>query len=339
VLRRTRRLALAAGLVALVALAVAAHPVARFEAFKKPPPSLSQPLSHPGSNPVQQHLLSGGSTGRWQEWASAVDEWKTKPINGRGAGAFEAWWAEHGSLPGFIQNAHSLYLETLGDLGVVGLCLIVFAFGAGLAIAFRRWRTSRGDDRTTIAALGATFLAYAVAAGIDWMWQLTAVSVVAMIVLGLLAGGATTRPREAVAMRGARWPLRLSLVVVGSTVIVLLAIPLLAELKIERSQQAVGRGDAETAAAQALSARKIEPWAATPYLQLALVTEQVGDLAAARRWIRGAISRDPTDWHLWLAQARIETKSGLIRRARASLNKAISLNPRSPLFTDLRGHV
>jgi tetratricopeptide (TPR) repeat protein len=175
-----------------------------------------------------------------------------------------------------------------------------------------------------------------VAVGIDWMWQLTVVSVVAMVVLGLLVGGGTARPHEVVPMRGARWALRIGVVVLGSAVIVALAIPVLAELRIERSQAAVGRGDAETAAAQASSARKIEPWASTPYLQLALVEEQVGDLKSALRWIHGAVKRDPTDWRLWLAQARIETKSGLIPQARRSLDKAISLNPRSPLLAGLR---
>jgi Tfp pilus assembly protein PilF len=76
----------------------------------------------------------------------------------------------------------------------------------------------------------------------------------------------------------------------------------------------------------------VQPWAASPHLQLALVREQTGDLLAARDEIASAIDDDRSDWRLWLVQARLETKSGAIDRARSSLRHAMRLNPRSPLF-------
>ena len=112
-------------------------------------------------------------------------------------------------------------------------------------------------------------------------------------------------------------------------------IPLLSQVKVRASQHAVDRGDGSAAIEDALDARKLQPWAASPYLQLALVQEQTSRLPAARRSIQKAIDRDPTDWRLWLVEARVETKLGRIRSARKSLARAKALNPRSPLFDSL----
>jgi Flp pilus assembly protein TadD len=117
--------------------------------------------------------------------------------------------------------------------------------------------------------------------------------------------------------------------------IVAQAVPLLADREIARSQDAVERGDLDEGADAAETAQDIQPWASTPYLQLALVSERQPDLASARAWIGEAIERDGRDWQLWLVSARIETKLGDVAAAERSLRRAIALNPRSPLFAGL----
>jgi len=82
----------------------------------------------------------------------------------------------------------------------------------------------------------------------------------------------------------------------------------------------------------ALDSRSIQPWADSPYLQLALLEEQAGDLNRAHSWIRQAIDRDHNDWQLWLVAARIETRLGAVEEAARSLAEAKRLNPRSRLF-------
>ena len=79
-------------------------------------------------------------------------------------------------------------------------------------------------------------------------------------------------------------------------------------------------------------AHTLEPWAASPYLQLALLEEQSGDLRRLAARIGQAIDRDRSDWRLWLVSARIDVKAGFIGEARRSLARARALNPRSPLF-------
>jgi tetratricopeptide (TPR) repeat protein len=352
-LRLDRRAQAALGAVAVVAALagiVAADPVERFESFKRPPTEVRDP----DREFVTGHLLSANSSGRWQYWEAAIDEFESRPLVGRGAGSYEAWWAEHASFSRFIRDAHSLYLETLGELGLIGALLLLALFGAGAIAAATRLRRAERDDRATIAALAAVFASFCLAAAIDWMWELTVVAMIGIACLGLLVGPATapgdpgagggepvrgrgprygrlSRPAPRFARSIPGWA-RIAVATLGLSLIVAQAIPLLAQTRIEDSRAAALRGDLAKALEDADAARRLQPWAASPHLQLALVNEERGDLGSALRSIRRAIDNDPSDWRLRLVAARLETKAGLIPQARRSLERARSLNPRSPLL-------
>nr|MBA3433138.1 hypothetical protein [Actinomycetota bacterium] len=251
---------------------------------------------------------------------------------------------EHASFPYFLKDAHSLYLETLGELGLVGFILVLALALAGVAVGVRRSLQSSGEPRVTTAALTSLFVAYAAAAGFDWIWELTAVSVVGMVALALVSGPATgvykplrsARPAESADWTSRRrFGLGLLTGLTAWLLIVAQAIPLLADREVARSQAAVDGSDPGKAMDAAEVARDIQPWASTPYLQLALVSEVQGDVEGARTWIEKAIERDARDWQLWLVSARLETKLGHVDEADRSLRRATELNPRSPLFTGL----
>jgi hypothetical protein len=316
-------LTLAAGIV-LVGIS---HPRARLVAFTRAPAlaAVSQP------NFVQAHLLSAGGGGRWQFWAAALDEFEAHPVLGRGAGSFEAWWSENGSLPVFVRYAHSLYLQTLGELGVVGFVLLIGAVGCAAWNGIIALVHARGQERTTLAAVVAAATAYLVAAGVDWMWELTAVTVVGVSCLGMLAVARTPRPRGT-ARRSGRLLLRASVVTGALIVIACEGLPLLTDGQLRASQLAARSGDGVQARTHALRAVALEPWAASPYVQLALVDEQNRDLRFAASTIRSALRRNDQDWRTWLVAARIETRLGEIGKARRSLEQAERLNPRSPIF-------
>lgn len=334
--RRTERAVIGGAAVVLLLGVVAANPVERFREFKRPPGALTE---RPDQEATQAHLTSGSGTGRWQQWETAAESFETRPLIGRGAGSFEAWWAQHGSLPEFVSDAHSLYLETLAELGLIGFALIAALVAMGLVLSFVRLRRASGEARVTAAALSAAFLAYAAAAGVDWMWEMTVVTVVAIVVLALLTGSGLLPPQGVARLPVLRGRLRVAVgaatVLIGALVIYGEAAPLLADARIVSSQRAVERGDTSTARQHALDARSLEPWASSPYLQLALIDEQSGNLRDARAWIVEAIDRDSANWRLWLVASRLETKSGEFDSARRSLRRAAELNPRSRLFAGL----
>ncbi len=311
------RLASTALVLALLAAGVGlalSNPRERFDAFKQPPELGPQA-------PLRAHLLSAGGSGRWQFWETALDEFEAHPLEGGGAGSYEAWWARHGSFSYFVRDAHSLYLEILGELGAIGFVLLIGAFGIAIVAGMHRARDQ--DAAPPVLAAG---LAFAVSATLDWVWEVTAVAVLGIACLALLTQ-ADARGTERTAVG-----LRLGLVVAALLAIVCQAIPLFAQVRIEESQSAARAGNSIRARSQALAAQTIEPWGASPRVQLALVEEQAGRLSNARRVIHEALDRNDSDWRTWLIAARIETKLGSIDAARRALAQARELNPRSPLF-------
>jgi tetratricopeptide (TPR) repeat protein len=336
--RRWKAVLAGLALVVLVAGVAAANPASRLDSFKKPPPLPSE-VKGPYTN---KHLTSAGGNGRWQAWDAAVGEFRAHPVAGGGAGSYEAWWARHADISYVTRYAHSLYLQTLGELGLLGGALLLGLLATVGVTAGRRWRASRSRERGVLAAAIAMLVAWAAAAGIDWVWELPAIGVVGVVLLALLTGPGTAGSAEEAssdAPAGARrrnFIVRAGVGAVSVAVIASLAIPLLARDKIQDSQRAGARGDLSAAAAEARTARDVQPWAASPYQQLAIVQEQADDLRAARGSIGDALKRDPDSWRLWLLRARIEQESGRPAAASVAFDRAVELNPKSPLLTSLQ---
>jgi hypothetical protein len=318
------------GVLAVVAVAavVAANPAARVREFKAPPP----PQTGVAAIPVDSHLSSGSGSGRWQFWQAALDQFSNNPVTGGGAGSYESWWAQHGTLDWFVRNAHSLWLETLGELGVIGLLLVAGAFAVGLAAGLSRLRSAAGAERTTIAALLAVVAGFALGAALDWVWQLPAVAALAMLSLGLLVGPATARDPVQPEPRRVRFGARAAIVLAAWAVLCAQAIPFLASEEVSASQRAAARGDLSQALERARSAEAIQPWAASPRLQIALVHEEAGRVDLARQDIAGAMERSSRDWRLELVASRLAVKAGDIPAARQALARVRALNPRSRLL-------
>lgn len=107
-------------------------------------------------------------------WHVAWHEAASAPVVGRGAGTFELAWLEQQPIESPVRDAHSLYLESLAELGLVGLALVVLALAPPLVIALRA--------SASPAAAGG-YVAFCFHAGLDWDWELPAVTVA-----GLLCG-------------------------------------------------------------------------------------------------------------------------------------------------------
>ncbi len=314
------------------------HPVRQFQAFKRPPSAI------PTSNFAQKHLLSGSGSGRWQFWTASINQWEKHPLLGNGAGSYEAWWTKH--MPATYtqpaKDAHSLYIESLGELGIPGFALTLSLALAGIGIGVRRSLRSSGERRVALATLTAVFAAFSIAAGIDWMWELTVVAGLGIVALALLSSAAVTAPSppqlvddtsEQRYARQRRFGLGVATLVGVWLLICAQGIPLLSQLRIKDSQAYARSGNTTEALRAAMDARNLQPWASSPYLQLAQVSEDEGLYKRAHGWIDSAIARDSTNWWLWLESAKIDVKLGDIRGAAQSYNRAKSLNPRSSLFS------
>lgn len=261
---------------------------------------------------------------RPQIWEVAADEFSAQPLTGSGPGTFEFVWSQSGKASEFVKDAHSLYLETLSEQGVPGLLLLLAFVGGIVWAAIRALRAfPDGPERGAAAAATAALAAFLFGAGLDWLWEATAVTVLALLLLGaLIAAAGAPAPRLPVAPRLA---LGLAALLAG-----LVLVPgIVAVSEVRRSQDAVENGDRAAALRHATRATEAEPWAATPYVQRALVLEGQGRLKAAAVDLRRAVDREPENWRQQLLLARVETERGRLRAALDAYDRAQQLRPSS----------
>jgi hypothetical protein len=123
-------------------------------------------------------------------WRVAWHDFEAHVAGGSGAGTFALAWVRSGLVAsrGSVLDAHSLYLETLAELGIVGL--IVLLVFLALPLVHANLRSGNGS-----IAAGA-YVVFLVHAGLDWDWEMPAV-VLAGLCCGaaaLLAGEEPPRP-------------------------------------------------------------------------------------------------------------------------------------------------
>jgi hypothetical protein len=116
-------------------------------------------------------------------WRAAIAEAADDPLRGSGAGSFHLVWQERRDVDLSVRDAHSLYVETLSELGVVGAALVWVLVAVPLAVAVRR----RGDP--LVATAGAAFVVFAAHAGLDWDWEMPVVTLAGLAVAAVLVAG------------------------------------------------------------------------------------------------------------------------------------------------------
>jgi O-Antigen ligase/Tetratricopeptide repeat len=311
--------AAAAVLVLLAALVRLGGPSAAVDRATR---SFRAPLPASGGD-LDRRLVSISSNGRDEYWRVAGREIAAHPWLGGGAGSFERYWHRERRTGYEARNAHNLYLETLAELGLVGLALLLLA----LAVPLAGLRRDRGSVATTAAAAYTAFLAHA---ALDWDWQLPAVT------LAALACGVTLLvcARPPGAEDGAGTPLRPRFIALAALVpLAVVAVVVAAgNGAIGGSDSALERGDTASAERLARRAHRWAPWSSQPWQRLGDAALAAGDLEKARRSYRRAIALDETEWSLWFGLAQASRGS---ERASA-LGRALALNPRSPELAALR---
>jgi hypothetical protein len=281
-----------------------------------------------GTGSGTARLQSFSSNGRVPYWEAALHEFKADPVVGGGSGSFEVWWAQHrGEKGGFVRDAHSLYLEALAELGIVGLILILFFFGWVLWVGVRSYLSASRSRRTQLAAALAGVAAFCFGAAYDWLWELPVLPIACLLLASVLVTAGSRERRRATPIVG-----RVVGCLVAIVAMVAIAIPLAAASSIQQSQAAARSGDLAHALAEAEDAIRIEPFAAPPRLQKALVLEEQGRLGTAEVAALSAVHREPQEWRSWVVLSRLQAKQGDANQALSSYRKAKMLNPRSSLF-------
>jgi hypothetical protein len=280
----------------------------------------------------EQHFSQLSGAGRHDFYRVAVDAFEEKPLLGHGAGTYQFSWEQLRSISVPVRDAHSLFLEAFAELGLVGGLLVLGLVGLLLWTGFTAWRNARGSQQELCAVLLAAALAFAVGAAIDWFWEIAALGAIFFLASGVLV--AVRCSQLAAARRvanGSGEGRRFGLAVAGLAIAWITALaligPLLVDHEIKASQAAAADGDIPSAVNHADTARSIEPWAASPYIQLGLLAEVQGDYATAVGRLSQAINREDRNWLLYYLRSKIEHEAGDVASARADLRRAQQLNP------------
>jgi hypothetical protein len=119
-------------------------------------------------------------TNRYRYWRVALDGFADRPLAGSGAGGFYVEWRQRPDRDDPSGDAHSLYLETAAELGVVGLAFLGMLIG-GVAVALARLYRR---DPALGTGLAAGFAVWAIHAGLDWDWEMPALTLIGLVLAG-----------------------------------------------------------------------------------------------------------------------------------------------------------
>ena len=256
-------------------------------------------------------MTSLSADGRIPLWKVSWRDFKHAPLLGEGAGTFWESWARYRSVPSASKQPHSLYLGVMGELGIVGLGLLILALAPSLVAAWR----ARARELVPFAL--AAYVAWGAHAAIDWDWALLGVTIPA-----LLCGVALLKSDSGKARR-LRRPVRAAALVVAPALI-LAALPvLLADLQIQAAQAQASSSEPESALAKARRAHRLEPWSSEPYLVMFQAYRTEGYDTRERLALERALSRDSSNWNLW----QLLTISGTPRERAEARRKVATLNP------------
>jgi hypothetical protein len=305
--------------------------------------------------------LTATSSVRARYWREALDIHATDPWLGTGAGGYATVRTRFRDDALEVRHAHGYVMQTLADLGWVGLIASLIAAGAWLLAAARAtgvWPRDRGlpydAERIGMLTLVVVVLVFAVHSAVDWTWFVPANAGVAVLCAGWVVGRGPLRarlehPEGAPGPSPPPWPYASRLARLGARVPplralavgIVVAIALAAAWTAYQPVRAVHAGDAafdrldqgrpEAAAAEAQTAVERNPLSVDPLFELAAIEEARGRTQEAEGALERAVALQPANAEAWsrLGRLRLSTLDDA-QGALSAFQAAYYLDPRSP---------
>jgi O-antigen ligase len=350
-----------AGLLALLVLAVIAFAGALAHSHRGLTGSISHAfdaLTNPNAKPPSNtpDRLTAVASVRARYWKEALQVFDAHPVLGSGAEGYATAHLRYRNETLSVRHAHGFIVQTLADLGVVGLVLtlallLAWATAAGRAThPFNRrwapwptWRNLRGapagerpgwhslsepgarrytPERIGLLSMLCVVIVFGVHSLVDWTWYVPGNACVALLCAGWLAGRgplgvSAVAPRAPAATRA--WP------AAGDGP---------RGRWWASSARRVGPLRGALAAAAILAALLVawsqwQPQRSEDARQEALVL-LASKPVAAEAAATGAVSRDPLSAEALFTLADVQSVRGAPAQARATLEKAVRLQPSNP---------
>jgi Tfp pilus assembly protein PilF len=324
-------------------------------------PNAKTPPNTPGR-------LTAVASVRARYWKEAFQIFDAHPALGAGAGGYATAHLRYETQTLEVRHAHGFLVQTLADLGVVGLILALVLLLTWMAAAGRAahpfnrrwtswrawlrirsgarpgWLALRGRELTgyTPERLGMlSMLCLAVVFGahslIDWTWYVPGNACVALLCAGWLAGRGEPIAAPAVASSaGARTRPSRARVTIAGAVLVATLLALWSQWQPQRSEEARQQAftlleahDVRAAGAAAESAVSRDPLSVEALFTLADTQQAANRPGLARATLERAVRLQPSNPQPWLVLGRYELEHDDPSTAVSALQAAIYLDPES----------
>lgn len=286
----------------------------RWEAFK----------SNDRTGEDQSRYLSASGQGRFALWEVAWEDFVSHPVLGVGTNNYEATYYQRReqTSTGSVRQPHTLPLEVLAERGIVGGVLFFGFLVACAATALRqRFGGLTPEAQAQVGALLASVTYWFVHSSVDWFWQLPAVTLPAMVYLGMLL-----TPWQ----RRASSPLRTSLRIAGvalALVAIMVVAPLYAaDRYLERS---FSTAEPAESMVNVERAQRINPLGYSLFRREAELATELGEPERAERAYERVIDLNPQHYAPYALLAGFYEEEGERRRALTLYGEALTRNPLS----------
>ena len=232
-----------------------------------------------------RRTFGGSARVRIVYWQGALSMFRDNPIAGAGLGTFQIFFPRHRPAgfrdKGVTYNtlhAHSEYLETLAEQGVVGGAALLFLLGTIAVVGFRALRAAQSSgDRWILSgllsAIGGTLAHSSVSVVLRWSVCPTFLWLVLGLLVSMSALVSDGTRRRSFSLRAGRWQ-RAVLAVAFLVLVVSLGHgmvirPFHAQLELRRGEECVRLGQWDPAIAAFNAAIRHDPAELRGYYKLA----------------------------------------------------------------------
>lgn len=299
-------------------------------------------LTNPNAKPPPNTpgRLTAVASVRARYWKEALQVFSAHPLFGAGAEGYATAHLRYETETLNVRHAHGFIVQTLADLGLVGLLVALALLASWMAAAGRAThpfnrRSGYTPERIGLLSMLCLVVVFGAHSLIDWTWYVPGDACVALLCAGWLAGRGPLRvSREAGAYAFAR-PSGVRLALAGAAIVAALLAawsqwqPVRSYEARQNAESLLDQNRLAAATVAAQSAVSRDPLSAESLFTLASVQQAAGHPALAHDTLAKAVRLQPSNPQTWLVLGRYDLTDGNPQAAVHELQAAIYLDPES----------
>ena len=271
--------------------------------------------------------FTGAGGFRYDLWRVALEDFQHHPARGVGAGSYGLSYYQQRRQQENVRQPHSLPLQFLAELGIVGGLLLL---AAAVVAAYALLRRRRDDVGVAIAGTGMV-LAWAVQTSVDWLYNLPGLTCIAIVALAAAcADTSRTRPVAGSASRA----LLIAIAILVAVAAASLGRQYAAQSYASSAEKSLA-ADPAAALRSTANSLALNPHAVETYYTRAAAFSRFDEYARARDVLVKASAQEPLNFVPWALQGDLAVRRGDLAAARKAYRTALRLNPREPGLAEL----